>query len=58
VIAYAGIPLLDRAGHALGALCAIDHRRRAWGEEDLLVLRRFAERAVMEIERAAVADVH
>jgi diguanylate cyclase (GGDEF)-like protein/PAS domain S-box-containing protein len=55
VIAYAGVPLIDRDGHALGALCAIDHEPREWGEEDLLVLRRFAERAVLEIERAARA---
>jgi diguanylate cyclase (GGDEF)-like protein/PAS domain S-box-containing protein len=55
VIAYAGVPLIDRDGHALGALCAIDHEPREWGEEDLLVLRRFAERAVLEIERASQA---
>jgi diguanylate cyclase (GGDEF)-like protein/PAS domain S-box-containing protein len=55
VIAYAGVPLVDRDGHALGALCAIDHEPRDWGEEDVLVLRRFAERAVLEIERAAQA---
>jgi diguanylate cyclase (GGDEF)-like protein/PAS domain S-box-containing protein len=55
VIAYAGVPLIDRDGHALGALCAIEHEPRKWGEEDLLVLRRFAERAVLEIERASQA---
>jgi diguanylate cyclase (GGDEF)-like protein/PAS domain S-box-containing protein len=55
VIAYAGVPLIDRDGHALGALCAIDHAPHDWGEEDLLVLRRFAERAVLEIEHAARA---
>jgi diguanylate cyclase (GGDEF)-like protein/PAS domain S-box-containing protein len=55
VIAYAGVPLIDRDGHALGALCAIDHEPRRWGEEDLLVLRRFAERAVLELEHAAEA---
>ena len=53
VIAYAGVPLIDRAGHALGALCVIDHRPRDWGEEELLVLRRFAERAAAELHRAA-----
>jgi GAF domain-containing protein len=57
VVAYAGVPLIDRDGHALGALCAIDHEPREWGEEDLIVLRRFAERAVLEIERASQASV-
>jgi diguanylate cyclase (GGDEF)-like protein/PAS domain S-box-containing protein len=53
VIAYAGVPLIDRAGHALGALCAIDHRPRDWGEEELIVLHRFAERAAAELQRGA-----
>jgi GAF domain-containing protein len=53
VIAYAGVPLIDRAGNALGTLCAIDHEPRDWDAEDLLALRRFGERAVLEIERVA-----
>ncbi|WP_245179927.1 GAF domain-containing SpoIIE family protein phosphatase [Streptomyces montanisoli] len=35
VIAYAGMPLTDAAGHVLGSLCAIDDRPREWGGADL-----------------------
>lgn len=38
VIAYAGWPLTDHAGLVVGSLCAIDHRPRAWSEDDLAVL--------------------
>lgn len=57
VTAYAGFPLLHRDGHVLGALCAIDHRRRDWSEDDLLALGQFAEQAALELERAALAGV-
>jgi diguanylate cyclase (GGDEF)-like protein len=38
VVAYAGVPLVLADGHAVGALCAIDHVPRAWSERDLRVL--------------------
>lgn len=46
--AYAGAPILDRAGLPLGALCVLDRYPRDLGDTDLSVLRRLA---------AAVADV-
>jgi hypothetical protein len=38
VIAYAGVPLIDGEGNALGSLCAIDSKPRDWTERDLDVL--------------------
>jgi GAF domain-containing protein len=58
VIAYAGVPLIDGDGNALGALCAVDHEPREWTAEDLLVLRRFAERAMLELERTTGRTDH
>jgi hypothetical protein len=49
VIAYAGIPLVDDAGHVLGTLCAIDHRPRTWTSDQVEVLRDLAEAVLTEI---------
>lgn len=38
VIAYAGMPLTDGAGHVLGSLCAIDTRPREWTARELELL--------------------
>ena len=38
VIAYAGVPLTDAEGNAVGSLCAIDSVPRTWSEDDLAVL--------------------
>jgi GAF domain-containing protein len=48
-IAYAGIPLITEAGHALGTLCAMDHRPRAWTAEEVGLLRDVAAAALSEI---------
>jgi hypothetical protein len=50
VIAYAGVPLIDRAGHALGSLCAIDGEPRLWSGQQIDTLRDLAETAVAAIE--------
>lgn len=42
VVAYAGMPLTDSAGHVLGSLCAIDTEPRAWTEAELTLLRDIA----------------
>ena len=49
VVAYAGVPLLDADGRALGALCAIGHEPRRWSQEDLAELAAIAEHACREI---------
>jgi hypothetical protein len=51
VIAYAGIPLITSGGEALGGLCVIDHRPRAWSDEHVAVLKDIARLVVQEIER-------
>lgn len=42
VQAYAGVPLTDRAGRVLGALCALDNRPRAWSDRELSLLTELA----------------
>ncbi|TDQ46384.1 serine phosphatase RsbU (regulator of sigma subunit) [Actinomycetospora succinea] len=49
VIAYAGMPLTDAAGHVLGSLCAIDQHPRAWTPRDLELLRGLAEGCSAEL---------
>lgn len=50
IAAYLGVPLRDAQGHALGSLCVIDFKPRAWRMEDRAVLARLAERIMREIE--------
>jgi diguanylate cyclase (GGDEF)-like protein len=49
VIAYAGMPLLID-GEAIGALCVIDDKPRAWTDDELRLLHDLAESVVSEIE--------
>ena len=48
-IAYAGVPLMVE-GEAIGALCVIDDKPRAWTEKDLRLLEDLAESIVSEID--------
>lgn len=58
VVAYAGVPLIDRDGHALGSFCAIDHAPREWRPEDVEMLAGFATVAVADLERrSALAEL-
>lgn len=41
--AYAGIPLITTDGHAVGALCAIDHEPRHWSDHEVEILQDLAE---------------
>jgi GAF domain-containing protein len=49
VVAYAGMPLLDGAGHVLGTLCAIDSRPRRWSATELETLEDLAHACGSEL---------
>jgi len=53
VIAYAGIPLIDREGNALGSLCVIDDKPRTWTTDQTDLLRDLATTVVGELEARA-----
>jgi GAF domain-containing protein len=56
VVAYAGVPLITSAGQALGTLCVIDHKPRAWTAEQIETLKTLAAAVLAQIElRAAGA---
>ncbi len=54
-IAYAGIPLRSRNGHALGTLCVIDRRPRPWSEAEIELLHQIAAcvQAAVDLRAAA-----
>ena len=54
-IAYAGVPLIDADGHALGTLCVIDNRPRQWSERQVELLADLAASVVNEITLARPA---
>jgi GAF domain-containing protein len=49
VVSYAGVPLIDPEGHALGTLCVADGRPRTWSAEDLETLSDLASSVLSEI---------
>jgi GAF domain-containing protein len=55
VIAYAGIPLIDGDGYALGTLCVIDSQPRHWTSHQIQVLTDIAASVVTEISLARTA---
>jgi hypothetical protein len=55
VIAYAGIPLIDTSGHALGTLCVIDSQPRHWTTHQIQLLSDIAASVVTEISLAQAA---
>ena len=57
VIAYAGIPLIDAGGHALGTLCVIDSQPRHWTTHQIQLLSDIAAAVVTEITLTRAADV-
>jgi GAF domain-containing protein len=55
VIAYAGIPLIDGEGNALGTLCVIDSQPRHWTTHQVQLLSDLAASVVTEITLARQA---
>jgi CheY-like chemotaxis protein len=55
--AYAGIPLITADGHAVGALCAIDHEPRHWSDNDVEMLQDLAEILTARLQ-ATLNDSH
>ena len=58
-VAYAGVPLVTRQGHTIGALCVADKTPRLWSERDVALLQDLAASVVTEIElRTEIAERH
>jgi hypothetical protein len=53
VVACLGVPLVTRAGLALGSCCVYDMKPRDWSEHDIETLRALGVGAVAEMERLA-----
>jgi GAF domain-containing protein len=49
VIAYLGVPLITREGHAIGTLCVIDHEPRIWKGDEISLVKDVAAAVVTEI---------
>jgi GAF domain-containing protein len=49
VIAYLGVPLITRDGHAVGTLCVIDHEPRIWTNDEIGLVKDIASAVVTEI---------
>jgi GAF domain-containing protein len=56
VIAYLGVPLITRDGHALGTLCVIDHKPRTWTSDQVDLLKDLATSVVTEITLRSAPD--
>ncbi|MEZ5420312.1 MAG: ATP-binding protein [Vicinamibacterales bacterium] len=51
IVFYAGAPLVTPSGHAIGALCVIDHRPRTLSPEQREVLRLLARQVMRRLEQ-------
>ena len=54
-VAYLGMPLIDREGHALGSLCVIDDKPRLWTTEQVELLKDLAQSVITELRVGAPA---
>lgn len=60
VIAYAGIPIIIADGHAIGSLCVLDSKPRAWRTQDIETLKSLAQAVTSSIglrERAQIGGL-
>jgi DNA-directed RNA polymerase specialized sigma24 family protein len=55
VVAYLGVPLRSRSGHAIGAFCAIDTKSRRWSESDVDIMISLARVTLSEIQLTNVS---
>jgi PAS domain S-box-containing protein len=56
-VAYAGVPLVTRQGHTIGALCVVDKTPRLWSERDIALLQDLAASVATEVElRTEIAE--
>jgi GAF domain-containing protein len=51
-VAYAGAPLVNGDGHALGTLCVIDHQPRVWTRDQIETLETLSASVLSEMELA------
>lgn len=51
IVFYAGVPLINKEGYALGALCVIDHRPRELTDMKISALKSLARLAMQYFER-------
>jgi GAF domain-containing protein len=52
---YAGVPLVDPAGHALGALCVMDHKPRGLTVEQAAALRALGRQVMRDLEARCIS---
>ncbi|MFB6257989.1 MAG: GAF domain-containing SpoIIE family protein phosphatase [Flavobacteriales bacterium] len=50
---YAGAPMIDSQGNALGCVCVVDHRPRKLGAKERFFLKTMADQVVRELESRA-----
>ncbi|WP_295770899.1 ATP-binding protein [uncultured Mucilaginibacter sp.] len=50
IVFYAGMPLVDEEGYALGSLCVIDHERRQLNEQQQLALKILAGQVISKLK--------
>ncbi len=50
IVGYLGIPVVTKEGHAIGAVCVIDHKKRQWSDEDISILEEITSSFLSEIE--------